>query len=158
MLEIYRDSSGAIFCLWEVATLHAALFLCHPDGFKAIRLIGFLFYIMWAHAAKPLLSRRASHRLLSPGNSPIAHCAWAEDMIVIQLTMGSVLLGRRRKLMFLPFSAHPLIPPSTVFPIQAFVDVLMPCFQIGLNHGNVTMSFSEKSNGLSKKTVKLVSG
>lgn len=107
--------SRAIFQLCDVATPHAALFLCHPDNFRALRLPWFLFYIMRAYAAKLLLSRRAYHRLLSPGNFPIAHCAWAEDRIVIQLTMGSVLLGRRRKLMFLPFNAHPLIPPSTSF-------------------------------------------
>lgn len=72
-------------------------------------------------------------------------------MIVIQLTMGSVLLGRRWKLMFLPFSTHPLIPPSTVFPIQALVDVLMASFQIGLDHGNATMNFFEKSRPQSEK-------
>lgn len=119
-------------------------------AFTALYLIWFLWNITGARAAE-LLLRTASHRWLSPGNSPIAHCAWAEDMIVIQLTMGSVLLGRRWKLMFLPFSTHPLIPPSTVFPIQALVDVLMASFQIGLDHDNVTMNFFEKSRPQSEK-------
>lgn len=153
MFEIYPDSFKSHFLTLESCNSARCPVSLPP---WALHLIWFLFYTMWAHGAKLLLSRRASQRLLAPENSPIAHCAWAEDMIVIQLTMGSVLLGRRRKLMFLPFSAHLLIPPSTVFPIQAFTDVLMARFQIGLNHGNVTMNFLEKAMASVRK-VNLVS-